>query len=87
MSPCLRLGQLKIKDIAINSGAPRIKVYGVVKSLAGKGTVEIVGKDPVFCTPIMSEEVFTKRLNHRDSMSDSEVEIRLFDKKKKRKKG
>jgi len=60
----LKFGQLKIKDIAINSGVPRTKVYGVVKALKGKGVVEMIGKDPVYCVPITPEEVFTKRLNH-----------------------
>ncbi|MGQ9780855.1 MAG: TrmB family transcriptional regulator [Nitrososphaeria archaeon] len=59
----LRHGQLKIKDIAINSGVPRTKVYGVVRSLAGKGIVEVSGKEPTYCAPIMPEEIFAKHLN------------------------
>lgn len=60
----LRHGQLKVKDIAISSGVPRTKVYGVIRSLAGKGVVEVAGKDPTVCVPIAPEEVFTRRLNY-----------------------
>ncbi|MGD0331133.1 MAG: helix-turn-helix domain-containing protein [Nitrososphaeria archaeon] len=60
----LKFGRMKIKDIAMNSGVPRTKVYGVAKALAGKGIVELVGKDPVYCVPVTPEEVFTKSLNH-----------------------
>ncbi|MEM3403924.1 MAG: helix-turn-helix domain-containing protein [Nitrososphaeria archaeon] len=59
----LKFGHLKVKDISIKSGVPRTKVYGVVKALKGKGLVEILGKDPVFCSPVMPEDVFAKRLN------------------------
>jgi sugar-specific transcriptional regulator TrmB len=60
----LKFGRMKIKDIAMNSGVPRTKVYGIAKSLEGKGVIELVGKDPLYCVPITPEEVFVKRLNH-----------------------
>jgi len=59
----LKFGQLKVKDISIRSGVPRTKVYGVVKALKGKGLVEMLGKEPVLCAPVVPEDVFAKRLN------------------------
>ena len=59
----LKFGQMRIKDISVHSGVPRTKVYGVVKSLVGKGMAEVVGKDPAVCVPKIPEEVLSKRLN------------------------
>ncbi|MGD0329772.1 MAG: hypothetical protein ABSB40_04895 [Nitrososphaeria archaeon] len=43
MSPCSRLGQRKIKDIAINSGAPRTNILNCAKlSWKEKGSRKIV---------------------------------------------
>jgi len=58
----LKYGRMKVKDIALKSGVPRTKAYGVVKSLSEKGLVEFSGKDPLYCMPIAPEEVLSKRL-------------------------
>ncbi|MCX8189484.1 MAG: helix-turn-helix domain-containing protein [Nitrososphaeria archaeon] len=58
----LKCGRMKIKDIALKSGVPRTKAYGVVKSLSEKGLVEFSGKEPLYCVPVPPEEVLSKRL-------------------------